>query len=159
MKKILLYILLTVSIQILAQSQDITGTVKDSKTNEPVVGANISIKGKLIGTTSDASGNFALKTSSAPPFILVVSVIGFQRQEIDVTSAGQALAIGLIQKNELMDEMVISASRVEENILKSPVSIEKMDQKAIRETPSINFYDGLQNIKSVEMALGPLECE
>ena len=50
-----------------------------------------------------------------------------------------------------MDEVVISASRVEENIMKSPVSIEKMDLKSIRESPSINFYDGLQNIKSLEM--------
>ena len=55
------------------------------------------------------------------------------------------------EKSELMDEVVISASRIEEDIMKSPVSIEKMDLKSIRESPSINFYDGLQNIKSLEM--------
>lgn len=56
----------------------------------------------------------------------------------------------------LMDEVVVSASRVPESILRSPVSVEKMDATAIRETPSFSFYDGLQNIKSIEMVTSGL---
>jgi outer membrane receptor protein involved in Fe transport len=56
----------------------------------------------------------------------------------------------------LMDEVVVSASRVPESILRSPVSVEKMDATAIRETPSFSFYEGLQNVKSIEMVTSGL---
>src|SRR5690606_14657095 len=44
----------------------------------------------------------------------------------------------------------------EENILESPVSIEKMDLRDINTTPSVSFYDGLQNLKGVEMVTSGL---
>lgn len=56
----------------------------------------------------------------------------------------------------IVDEVVVSASRVPESILRSPVSVEKMDATAIRETPSFSFYDGLQNVKSIEMVTSGL---
>ncbi len=156
MRKLLLVVLLHFSF--LGYSQDIRlkGTITDKETKVPIAGASIALKGKLTGTISDANGNFSLNIFSKPPLVLVISSVGFQKQEIEINDASQSLSIGLAQRSELLDETVITASRVEENILQSPVSIEKMDSKAIRETPSINFYDGLQNIKSVEMVTSGL---
>jgi iron complex outermembrane recepter protein len=156
MKKYIYLILLFVSLSSYAQTSIQNGSVTDNETKEPLAGATVSVKGKLIGTATDAKGNFSLSVPMAPPFTLLVSVVGYQKQEIEVTSANQSLSISLNPKSELMDEVVFSASRVEENILQSPVSVEKMDSKAIRETPSINFYDGLQNLKSVEMVTSGL---
>lgn len=48
-------------------------------------------------------------------------------------------------------EVVVSASRVEESILQSPVSIEKMDIRTIRDTPAATFYDALANIKGIDL--------
>jgi outer membrane receptor protein involved in Fe transport len=48
-------------------------------------------------------------------------------------------------------EIVVSASRVEESVMKSPVSVEKMDIRGIKETPAASFYDGLSNIKGIDM--------
>lgn len=156
MKIILPVLFIFITLQTWAQENTITGTITDSKTNDPVAGANISIKGKMVGTTTDASGKFVLKTSISAPFTLLVSFVGFQKQEIEITSSNQTVSVSLVQQSELLNEMVITASRVEESRLRSPVSIEKMDSKMIRETPSINFYDGLQNIKSVEMVTSGL---
>jgi iron complex outermembrane receptor protein len=157
MKKIILYIniLLLWSAAVYAQTSKITGTVTDPETNEPVPGATIVIKGKLTGTMSDAQGNFELTTGVKPPFTLSISSIGYENQEVQVSSE-EKIAIKLLPKSELMNEVVFSASRVEENILQSPVSIEKLDLKAVRETPSISFYDGLQNLKGVEMVTSGL---
>jgi iron complex outermembrane recepter protein len=155
MKNILRTFLLLLSIQTFAQDATLTGTVFDAKTNEPIAGATISIKGKLIGATSDAAGKFTLNISSTP-VVLIVSFMGFQKQEIEVANASQPVSVLLTEQSKLLNQVVVSASRVEENILQSPVSIEKMDSKAIRETPSINFYDGLQNLKSVEMVTSGL---
>jgi outer membrane receptor protein involved in Fe transport len=151
MKRTLLFILLLTFFRIsIAQNIKVAGTVTDSETHEGIAGANIIIKGKLTGTVTDAAGRFELNTAAKPPFTLVISVVGYEKQELEVNDAS-TLTINLVPATEIMNEVVFSASRVEENILTSPVSIEKMDTKAIRETPSINFYDGLQNLKGVEM--------
>jgi len=155
MKTLISFLALCISFNTLAQNVSLKGTVTDDN-KDPVIGANITIKGKLAGTITDSKGNFTLSTSDNLPVVLVVSSIGFQTKEIEIAESGKSLSIELMVKNELMDEVVISASRVEENILKSPVSIEKMDLNSIRQTPSINFYDGLQNVKSVEMVTSSL---
>jgi outer membrane receptor protein involved in Fe transport len=55
-----------------------------------------------------------------------------------------------------LDTMVVAASRVKESLLQSPITVEKMDLNMVRETPSMNFYDGLQNLKGVEMVTSSL---
>ncbi len=129
---------------------EVKGTITDAETNKPVLGASVSIKGKLTGTISDAEGRFSFKTAVEYPFTLVVSMIGYDRQEISVTSAG-AVDVALKTGSELLQQVVVSASRVEENILKSPVSIEKMDIRQIQQSPSVSFYDALLNVKSLDM--------
>jgi outer membrane receptor protein involved in Fe transport len=156
MKTVLLLFLVVLTIKSIGQNIQVKGNIFDQGTKDPVIGANIAVKNKLVGTTTDAKGNFVLTTTSKPPFLLVISSIGYQKSEIEVVNASRSLSVGLNPKSELMDEVVISASRVEENILRSPVSIEKMDAKAIRETSSFSFYEGLQNIKSVEMVTSGL---
>ena len=51
----------------------------------------------------------------------------------------------------LGQEVVISASRIEENILRSPVSIEKMNLRDLKQISTANFYDGLYQLKGVDM--------
>jgi iron complex outermembrane recepter protein len=156
MKRILLLIfLIPLFFKTAVAQSNVSGTVKDSETSEGIPGASIIIKGKLTGTVTDAEGHFELNTVVKPPFTLVVSVINYQKQEIEVTGS-DALSISLAPSTEILNEVVFAASRVEESILESPVSIEKMDTRAIRETASPNFYEGLQNLKGVEMVTSSL---
>lgn len=157
MKKQILILLLSLFTACLyGQELRITGKVTDKESAESLAGVNIVVKGKLTGTITDAKGNFQLTTISQPPFVLIVSSIGYERQEVTITDPDQVVDISLSVKVELMDEMVVAASRVEESILESPVSIEKMDVRLVRETPSMSFYEGLQNLKGVEMVTSGL---
>ncbi len=137
-------------------SVNITGSVKDSENNEVIPGVNLAIKGTVLGTISDGNGKFVLSAKIQTPLILVVSFLGYRTQEIEVTDANQKLAIVLEQGALLGEEIVISASRVEESELKSPVAIEKLDLRAIKETPSPSFYDALENVKGVQMTTSSL---
>lgn len=139
----------------LAQTQRISGTVRDGN-DDPIAGANIVIKGKITGTVTNSEGNFDLATSIAPPFTIVVSMVGFEKQELEVTSTTDKLSVVMPESSEIMNELVFSASRVEESILESPVSIEKLDLRDIQTTPSLNFYDALENMKGVEMVTSGL---
>jgi outer membrane receptor protein involved in Fe transport len=137
------------------QTHSITGTVLDAISNEPMSGASVVVSGKTIGTTTDSNGYFKLTTAQTYPVSLTISFIGYETKEV-VVESGNPLTISLDVKNELLEGFVISASRIPENILQSPVSIEKMGTVEIRETPSLNFYDGLQNLKGLDMVTSSL---
>lgn len=59
---------------------DMTGRVLDAKTNQPVIGASISIEGTSGGTMADTSGNFRLKLEKKGSLVLVFSAVGYEIQ-------------------------------------------------------------------------------
>ncbi|HEY0433839.1 MAG TPA: TonB-dependent receptor, partial [Chitinophagaceae bacterium] len=130
---------------------EISGKVTDQEKNAPLQDVTVQIKGSVNGTTTDASGSFQLRTRTNLPFTLVFSSVGFKSQELEVTSLGSNLQVALSTQTVLGNEVVVTASRVAESILKSPVAIEKLDIRAIRETPAPSFYDALENVKGVQM--------
>lgn len=139
-------------VAVLAQTPiTVAGKVINADTKEGLPGVNIYVKGKVIGTTTDQQGNYSLTITSAPPLTLVFSFVGFETKEQLITGSQSNLNISLSEQGLMGQEVVVTASRVEENIMQSPVSIEKMDLLAIRETPAANFYDGIQHLKSVDV--------
>jgi iron complex outermembrane receptor protein len=152
MKKLILIFILFCSIHLLAQETKISGTIIDAVTKEPVIGASITVKDKLIGTTTDGRGNYSLiVTKLKLPFTIIVSSINHENKEVQISNSNETVAISLQQKTAVLNEVVSAASRVPENLLRSPVSIEKMNLQAVRENPSFTFYDGLQSLKGVEV--------
>ena len=145
-------ICLTGLTELYAQRTVISGNIVD-ETGESLIGVNILVKGTVNGTISDVQGNFSLSVASAPPITLVVTSIGYQAQEIEITSATvNDLTITMAESVLIGQEVVVSASRVEESILQSPVSIEKMDIRSIRESAAPSFYDQIANFKGVDVS-------
>jgi iron complex outermembrane recepter protein len=130
----------------------ISGKVSDGASKEPLIGVSVAVKGKVIGTITDGKGSFSLSTTTPTPFTVAVSSVGYKTQEITVTESKSDFDIKLEEQNVMGQEVVVSASRVEESVMKSPVSVEKMDIRAIQNTPSASFYDALKNLKGVEMS-------
>jgi outer membrane receptor protein involved in Fe transport len=128
----------------------ISGSVKDSK-NEPIPGANIKVVGEPSGSVTDGDGKFLVKVTKKPPFTIEISSIGFATQKVQVTSAGQKVDVVLKTVDTQLDEIVVSASRTPERVKESPVTIERMTIKDIKKTASPSFYDGLENLKEVQM--------
>lgn len=135
---------------------EVTGKVVDQDTKTPLAGVSVLIKGTIAGTTTDQSGSFKLRSKLKFPFTLVFTSIGFKTQEFEVKNTGSQLNIEMSTQTILGNEVVITASRVPENILKSPVAIEKLDIRAIRESPAPSFYDALENVKGVQMTTASL---
>ena len=157
MKKIIqqilpsLALILFLSASAFAQTK-IGGKVMDADSKEPLIGVSIGVKGAVTGTISDAKGNFTLSTNKAGALTIVVSMVGYERQEIPVKGNKTDFQIALKEQSVLGQDVVVSASRVEESVMQSPVSVERMDIRAIRETPAASFYDALRNIKGVEVS-------
>jgi len=135
----------------------ISGKVTDGADGEPLAGVNIVVKGTVLGTISNTSGEFSLTAKDTPPLTLVFSFIGYATQEVNITDASTAsLNISMLEQTMLGQEVVVSASRMEESILQSPVTIEKMDLMAIKQAASPDFYDALANVKGVQSSSGSL---
>lgn len=129
----------------------VSGTVTDANTKEPLIGVSVQVKGKVIGTITNSKGEFAFNVSTPPPFSIVITSVGYESQEVSVSGNSASINIALKEQAVLGQEVVVSASRVEESVLKSPAAIEKMDIRTIRETASPSFYDALANMKGIDM--------
>jgi hypothetical protein len=127
-------------------------SIKGKVTDElavPIPGASIVIVGEAVGTTADNDGNFTLTTQKNPPFTIEISSIGFASKRFDIRSKNQTVSASLSEDNQELGEVVVSASRAPERILESPVTIERMSMKEVKNTTSPTFYEGLENMKEV----------
>ena len=127
----------------------VKGKVIDNS-GQPLPGANIIVVGTTTGTISDFDGNFTLSVDQEPPFSITVSSVGFDSVTQEVITNPQTLDFTMVEGTSL-DEVVISASRTPERIFESPVTVERFGLKEIKNTASADFYDGLENLKGVDI--------
>lgn len=140
---------------VFAQSTTINGNVKNSVSKENVSAVSVSVKGTARGTYTDDKGHFSLTVPSLPT-TLVFSSIGYVAQEIEVSSAAQLLQVVFVPSNDLGQEVVVSATRVPQKIMESPVTIERVNSIAIRNAPSAQFYDVVTSLKGVDVTTSSL---
>lgn len=148
MKTILSFLLLFICGISFSQTK-ISGSVVDDN-SQPIPGANIIVSGTSTGTVTDFDGNFTLNYNQNPPFSVKASSIGFQTVTLAVTSVNQKLNF-ILNEGTSLDEVVISASRTPERIFESPVTVERLGLKEIKNTASADFYDSLENLKGVDV--------
>ncbi len=136
---------------------NISGKVTDEASGEPIAGVNIIVKGRVIGTISGTDGNFSLKVNDAPPLTLTFSFVGYSTKDLEITDANTSgLEMKLSEQTILGQEVVVSASRMEESILQSPVTIEKIGLLEIKQSSAPDFYDALSSLKGVSTNSGSL---
>ncbi|MGF7073131.1 TonB-dependent receptor [Mucilaginibacter sp. R-33] len=128
----------------------LSGKVNDDQ-GKPLIGATVSIKGTTNKTSTDTTGKFSLTTSAKLPYTLVFTAVGYQPQEFYIKNANSAVNITLTTQSLLVNEVVVTASRKEEKLLRSPVAIEKLSITALKQSPGPSFYDALENVKGVQM--------
>jgi len=157
--RIILIVALSISYNQIAFCQsntEIIGKVIEENSDQPLIGVNITVKGKLVGTISDTKGEFRLRTKTPLPLTLVFSMVGYETHETEVNAQSSSFEVRLKEKTILGQEVVVSASRIEESIISSPVSIEKMGIIDIQQNSAANFFDGLYQLKGVDMNVNSL---
>jgi len=148
MRTILKIFLLIFCVSSYAQTT-IQGKITD-ESGQPLPGANVIVLGTTTGAITDFDGNYVLTVNQTPPFTIQVSSVGFETQTKEATANNQTIDFSLVEGNEL-DEIIVSASRTPERIFESPVTVERLGIKDIKNTASADFYDGLENLKGVDV--------
>ncbi|MCL8536221.1 TonB-dependent receptor [Chryseobacterium gallinarum] len=158
-QKKIYFVLFTFLLTGLTQAQqliEVTGTIKNTDSHKGIAGAQIKAENTEDMATTDPEGNFNLRTRVKIPFRIVIEKEGFTTRTFEILSLSNKIAIELNPQNTIINEVVISASRVPEKVLRSPVAIEKIDIKTIRESPAASFYETLENVKGLQLLTSSL---
>lgn len=84
------------------QTGKIKGTIVDSKTGEPVIGASVKVKGTKLAAVTDLNGEFELNTHANAT--LQISYVGFKETEV---KASNGMKISLEEDTEALEEVVV----------------------------------------------------
>ena len=145
-------ICLFIAVNTFAQETTVKGKIIDKTTKEGLIGANVQIKGTTIGAVTDMNGDFELTAEIKFPAKITITYLGYAEQEIEISDARQKINISMLpQEVRVSNDVVISASRISERIQTSPSSIQKLNAKQIQSVASGNFYQGLGNLKEVDI--------
>jgi len=109
-------ITLLCSLTALAQ-QTVTGTIVDSETGEPIIGASVRIEGTTQGAVSDANGAFSVVSKKSGPK-LNISSLGYQDHSVSVKEKGSNVSLGTIS-------MTADAHMLNDVIITSQVAIQR----------------------------------
>ena len=132
------------------------GHVKNSGSKDAVPAVSVTVKGASSGTFTNEKGDFKLITAQPLPVTLIISSIGFETKEIAVSSLAMPVQVDFVPASSLGAEVVVSASRVPQRILESPVSIERISAANIRNAPAVSYYDVLSSLKGVDVVTSSL---
>ena len=120
--KNLIYITFLLAAGLMTAQQTLQGSVSDE--SGPLPGVSVLEKGTSNGVVSDFDGNFTLVVNANPPFDLKISSVGFDTATVNVTAGNLSFTVTLVESQNLLDEVVISASRTPERLFESPVTVE-----------------------------------
>ena len=145
-----------ITMSALAQSTVVSGSVVNSLSKETISAVSITVKGGSVGTFTSDKGTFKLAVTQKLPFTLLISSVGFSAQELVVSKDVQSLKVELVPSEALGQEVVVSATKVAQKILESPVSIERVSAANIRNSAVSSYYDILSSLKGVDFTTSSL---
>jgi len=117
-----------------------------------LLGANVKVSGKAIGTTTDFDGKFLLKVNAAPPFTIEISMLGFKAVSVEITKNNQEVMVSLEEDATSLEEIVFSASRRRQKVQEAPASVSIITPKDIlNSAAAVDPVMNLANIAGVQM--------
>ena len=133
----------------------VVGNVLDGETGEPMFAASVIVDGTSNGVTTSFDGRFNLNVASLP-VTLNVSFIGYTLQQVRVTRPNQRIQVKLVGDQVLIEEAEVVGERISQKQKQAPLTVETMDALAIKEAPTGSFYEGLGNLKGVDLTSASL---
>jgi iron complex outermembrane receptor protein len=127
----------------------LSGQVLDQKTKEPIPGVSLYIKGTTHGVITDAEGHFYFQTGQKFPYLLVVSFVGYQKQ--DYIAQGTPVTIYLKEEAKELEEIVVTSRRRKEAVQDVPIPITVIGGAKVAETGSFNVNRLKEFIPSVQL--------
>ncbi|MES2779301.1 MAG: TonB-dependent receptor [Bacteroidota bacterium] len=164
MKKYLLTFLLA-SIGLLAQAQQkrpdrntISGTLKDAKNGEELIGASVIVEELKTGVLTNAYGYYSLNLTPGK-YHVAYTYVGYAtiHKEVDITSGNVLINIELSEEKRSLKEVVISGDKPDaKNIEQNKMSVVKLDIKEVKKIPillgEVDIIKAIQLLPGIQSA-------
>ena len=121
------------------QANKVTGIVKDAN-GEPVIGANVTVKGQSIGTITDIDGRFVLDAPKNA--VLQITYIGFTSQDVKIGNKKE-IVVTLAEDTETLDEVVVVGYGTQKKVNLTG-AVGNVSMKDIGDRPITNASNALQ---------------
>lgn len=160
-KNILSLLLIALSLPCFAQIQ-VRGSVKNSQTQELLLGVSILENGEIIGITN-LEGQFLLTLET--PSTITMTYVGYEPLTISVDK-DTILELLMVEQSSILDAVVVTGSQTEKDLAKESISIELIQpqfleknyintlEQVMERTPGVQILDGQVNIRSSGFAQG-----
>lgn len=140
-------------VQVTLAQTVIKGQIKDQTTNEPMFGASVIVEGTTTGVQTDFDGNFELEFKQDLPVNIQISFLGFDTYTYQITeeNKNEAVKVKLKESSVSMDVVEVKSTRLTQKEKESPLTVESMGITAIKENTAADFYEGLGQLKGVDL--------
>ncbi|HEX6190852.1 MAG TPA: TonB-dependent receptor [Chitinophagaceae bacterium] len=159
MKRRILLLVLVICVHqlVLGQKQTIqvSGTVTDSISSEPVTHATVAIKGTSHKTLTDDKGHFNFNFQGNFPVMILVTYTGFESREF-LVEGYSSISIPLKPSGQLNEVVITAVDKRKGALMSAPVSIEYVGLRAIKNSPTPNYYNNLATKKGVDITTSSL---
>jgi len=124
---------------IIKKQQQITGKIIDQKTGEPIPYCNISLESSSLGTASNELGEFIIEADSLP-VKLIFSHVNYGRKILEISETSD-ITVSLVPLTTTLDEVIVSASKIDQFAMKLAKSaIEKAQKASAKDNYGRAFY-------------------
>ena len=135
-----------------AQKQTISGYLKDSLTNDFLIGATIQIVNTTIGVSSNAYGFYSLQVDKGK-VTLLINYVGYEPKTISLqVESNISLDVALKEKSQTLSEVVISSKKANQRIISTEMSTDRISAKDIKQIPMV--LGEADVIKSIQLLPG-----
>ncbi|MEO0179843.1 MAG: TonB-dependent receptor [candidate division WOR-3 bacterium] len=133
-------------------STTLHGMIADAETGNPLAGAAVVVEGKGVGTYSDESGHFMLTNAPDPPITLLISMLGYQTERIELLEIPSHLSVGLKPAAIGSEEIEIISSPTLHDMSQSPVPTQKLDAIRLQSANQTSLQDALRLLPGITVS-------
>ena len=118
----------------------VTGRVIDNS-GEPLIGVSILVKGTSTGTLTNLDGEFSIDVAEGD--VLKFSYVGYQPQEVTVTSSSSSINITMIEDAKKLDEVVVTALGIKREQKSLSYNVQQVKGDMLTTNKDANFVNSL----------------
>lgn len=134
-----------------AQTRTVSGTVTDKETREPLIGANVLVKGTTVGTVTDVDGKYTLQVGEKD--VLVFSYLSMKTIE-EAVNGRSIINVAMVSDAETLGEVVVTAMGIKRQSETLTYSAQTVGGKDVNDIKSVNMINSLQG-KSAGLQITP----
>lgn len=139
-------------------ARTIKGTVYDKRTQEPLIGANVTVQGTAVGAATGLDGSFIMRNAPDSTIVLLVSSLGYKTQLVTVDAGTNAVKVGIEEETQTLSTVTVLGTEdkstdefINRKLQQSERIVNMVSAKAIQISPDITVANVVNRVSGVSL--------